>query len=220
MIAFIEKHSTYVMVLVGVIVAIPLLWKKRNKIRCNSILGITGLCFLYAFIGVLGVLIFGTMENLIYGKGWTFGATSSYGLYLVRPLFIFMIFRRSKYLTGYFDLYAFYVLPSLFLQRIRCIYAGCCYGKPFFNTSLRWPTREAEMVFFLVMIYVLMKEDRKIGKGGLLPFLMISYGVFRFIGECFRGDNGPGLFHLPHLWSVLALMIGLSFYSEFKKSRV
>ena len=47
---------------------------------------------------------------------------------------------------------------------------------------------------------------------------MISYGAFRFINEFFR-DNGSGLFHLAHLWSIITLIIGVCIYTELVQSK-
>ncbi len=41
---------------------------------------------------------------------------------------------------------------------------------------------------------------------------MIAYGVFRAIIECLRESRSPGIFHLTHIWCLVAIVIGLGVY--------
>ena len=121
----------------------------------------------------------------------------------------------------FYDLFAYYVLPSLFLQRVSCIFSGCCYGIPFFHTDLLWPTREIELIFYIlfgIRLYFLEKRGR-IEKGNCFPLLMISYGIFRFFEEFVRYSAGHRFLHPAHVWSVLCVIIGMSFYFELKKMK-
>ena len=41
---------------------------------------------------------------------------------------------------------------------------------------------------------------------------MIAYGIFRAVVECFRESRNPGIFHLTHIWCLVAIVIGLGVY--------
>ena len=45
---------------------------------------------------------------------------------------------------------------------------------------------------------------------------MATYGAFRFFNEFFRTSSSEMLFHLSHLWAVIAFVVGLSIYAETK----
>ena len=49
---------------------------------------------------------------------------------------------------------------------------------------------------------------------------MASYGAFRFLEEGFRDASGASFVHLAHLWSILALIIGISILAEVKRNYV
>jgi prolipoprotein diacylglyceryltransferase len=119
------------------------------------------------------------------------------------------------------DLLALYAVPSLFLQRVCCLIAGCCQGNLIPGTEMRWPTRELELVFYvLLFVYFLRKEKSETFiKGSLFPILMISYGTFRFLEEGFREADGTSFAHMAHLWSILAIIIGVCIYTELTHNR-
>ncbi len=208
-----EPYSVYTFVLLGFCLGFPLMLIRRKKNEKFSYLFVLSLVF--SLVGIVSVLIFGTLEKIVEGKGFSVGAVSTYGLYLIGPFFL-LLFKNRKQV---FDGYACYVLPSLFLQRIRCIHSGCCQGTLIGSTGMRYPVREAEMVFYIgMLLFFLWKEKHSdIREGSLFPILMMSYGTFRFIEEFVR--EGTGLFHLAHVWSVLTILLGYSIYKELAKTK-
>ncbi len=217
-----SSYSVYLFVLVGFVFGFVILYFNKDYFFVSGTPSLIFRCLLFSVLNVLSVLLFAVFEQLISGNAVHFGAVSTYGMYLICPLFIFLLFRKNH--REIFDSLAVYVLPSLFLQRIRCFFSGCCYGKligiNIFNTDIyRWPTRESEMVFYIVMLLFFIKEKKhnNIKTGAMFPLLMICYGAFRFVGEFFR--EGAGIIHIAHLWSVLTVIIGASIYVEYKKKR-
>lgn len=86
--------------------------------------------------------------------------------------------------------------------RIGCFLSGCCYGlelKTPINlfgvvTFSRIPTQLIEALFeaiLFVLIYTLQRKNK--GKD-YLKIYMISYAIFRFFIEFFRGDHVRGYF--------------------------
>lgn len=82
------------------------------------------------------------------------------------------------------------VLPILIahiLGRIGCSLRGCCWGKGILigGNVYCFPAREIEVIFLLCLYWVI---KHKVKEKALWVYLC-SYSVFRFIIECFRGDN-------------------------------
>lgn len=116
-----------------------------------------------------------------------------------------------------FDLCTNCMLFTLMCARINCIIAGCCKGTFVFHTCYRWPTRELEIVFYVVLILVFSYKLKISETNGIIyPIYMISYGIFRFIVEFFRVGDGNLLIHPAHIWALISLCIGLSVYAEIK----
>jgi len=218
MIDFIKGNSLYISVALGIILGAPLIRRKATKIGLGSTPKLIGVCALFSVISVVSVLLFASIESFLAGKGFSFGAISTYGLYFISPVILLILFYKSKNSKELFDMYSFYILPSMILQRIRCMLNGCCMGTLIGSTGLRWPTREAEIVFYIAMIFILSKKEKKTNSGGLFPLVMIYYGTFRFVVEFFRETPNHDVIHMAHMWSVLAIVIGLSIYAEFKKT--
>lgn len=83
--------------------------------------------------------------------------------------------------------------------RIGCFMTGCCYGRKLANPVLinnyiqinHFPTQLVEAVFETIMFCVLLLLNRN-KKRNLLKIYMLSYAIFRFIIEFFRGDVERG----------------------------
>lgn len=215
---FLRENAMYLFVAAGLLAGVPVVWFFRERIGVRSWGGVTALCVIYSVSSVISAMLFAQLENLIStGNISGLGAISTYGIYLIGP---FILMAAGKILrlktAGVMDVFALYAMPSLFLMRCHCLVAGCCFGLPMYDTGFKWPTRESEMVFYIVMFIVLwlMLRKNKI-PGQLFPLLMISYGCFRFINQWFRDTGTTGL-HMSHIWSILCAIIGLSLLLEFR----
>ena len=120
-----------------------------------------------------------------------------------------------------FDVFTPCMVFTVMCARINCILSGCCRGLPIPGTNgIRFPTREAEIVFYLILLAVLCPriwKERLHGRA--YPVYMICYGAFRFIIEFFRESDISGLFHRAHLWALITLLLGVSIYAEMKTSK-
>lgn len=163
-------------------------------------------------------MLFAGIENLISGEGFRFSAISTYGVYFICPFFLLAFAKIGRReIRGLFDVFALYAMPSLFLIRCNCLMAGCCGGTEIPGTNLHWPTREAEMLFYIFMLFFLIRREKNGAvRGTAFPLLMICYGGFRFVEEWFRDLPGAGTIHLAHLWSLIAIAAGCSIYFELK----
>lgn len=215
------EYLKYGMILLGVLAGFPLIWRRREKLGLKGPGLVLLVCLGFSAGSVLAALLFATLEGLISGNGFHFGAISTYGVYLFCPMAVILAAKAAERDAGrWVDVFALYALPSLFLMRCNCLMNGCCGGRPIGDTELSWPTRQAEMIFYAVMLVVLLRREKAgAPKGAAFPLLTAAYGAFRFVEEWFRSSSGTSLLHLAHLWSVLAFISGLGFYYELNSGR-
>ena len=117
-----------------------------------------------------------------------------------------------------FDVFTPCIIFTVMCARISCIVSGCCIGLPIPGMNgVRFPTREAEILFYIILLICLCPRVLK-GKyrGQAYPIYMISYGAFRFVVEFFRSADTSSVFHSAHIWALIALTIGISIYAEIK----
>ena len=166
------------------------------------------LSVIHVLVGVLCVRVFARME------GANSSAMSIFGAVFFMPVFYIIgakLFRRP--LGEVCDLFAVPMIFTLFCSRFNCLKSGCCLGTIIPGTTTRWPTRELEMVFYIVFLAIMIPRILKgKTKGEVYPIYMIAYGIFRAVVECFRESRTPGIFHLTHIWCLVAIVIGLGVY--------
>lgn len=207
----------YIFVIIGLLAGIPAVWVYRDKVKLK-LPGVVLLCVLYSVCSVVSAMLFAHVESFISsGSAANRGAVSTYGIYFFGSLMMFFLSKMLRIETaGVMDIYALYAMPSFFMLRLNCLRAGCCGGLPMFHTGLAWPTRETELIFYVVMFVVFWRMLKKNEvPGQLFPLMMASYGVFRFINQWFRDTGSPGL-HMAHMWSVLCALIGFSLWFEMR----
>ena len=84
--------------------------------------------------------------------------------------------------------------------RIGCLLAGCCYGKTLeqpigiagFVEFYKIPVPLLEAAFEFVLFLILLLMEKRAFQGDLLQVYLITYAVFRFANEFFRGDEARG----------------------------
>ena len=173
------------------------------------------LSVVHVICGVLCVKVFARME------GGGSGAMSIFGAVLFMPVFYFIgakLFKRP--LAEVFDIFAVPMIFTLLCSRVNCLHAGCCLGLRIPGMEMRWPTREAEMVFYAIFLAIFIPKVWKgTSKGRVYPAYMAAYGIFRGIVECFRESNSATFLHISHIWALLSLAIGLGILWEMKARR-
>ena len=100
--------------------------------------------------------------------------------------------------------------------RIGCLFAGCCYGKELDSPIVigniiqfsEIPIPIFESVFEFVIFAILNVIEKRNTKCDLLKVYLISYAIFRFINEFFRGDTVRGIFFglSTSQWVSLAIL--------------
>ena len=212
---WLKEHSLIVLLLLGTIFNVFWLYRMRRQLKMKWY-AVLILSVLHTAIGVCSVKVFAFLESGDIGNMSLFG-----GVFLM-PLFYFAgakLFKRPP--ADVFDIFSVCMIFTLLCARINCVISGCCLGRFIPGAHLRWPTREAEIVFYIVLLVVLIKQIRSGRSRGLIyPLYMSTYGAFRFVDECFRTSDGGHFFHLAHIWALISLFAGLSiYYSEKEKQK-
>lgn len=189
-----------------------LLLRKRLKIPWYAAIL---LAIVHTLYGLFTVKSFAFLETG-FAAG-SFGGMSLFGAVAFMPLAYYLGAKIARQdVATVFDIFTPCLVATLFCARVNCILAGCCYGIliPGMN-SVRFPTRELELVFYAVLLAILCPRIYK-GKtrGEVYPVYMICYGAFRFITEFFRASDSGALFHIAHIWALVTLFLGISIYAE------
>lgn len=188
--------------------------RERLHLRWPSVLLLS---VLHTVLGVLSVKVFALFES------GDFSNMSLFGGVFFMPLFYWGVAKLAKQKTAdVFDVFTICLVFTLMCARLNCIISGCCLGAhiPIEGlTHLRFPTRELELLFYVLLLSRLWRKVvTGSARGMIYPIYMISYGIFRFVTETLRfSDRTDSILHVSHLWALLSLGIGISIYGELRK---
>lgn len=209
MMLWIQTNSLYLLLTAGTIFDVFWLYSVRRQLQmkwCAVLL----LSVLHTVVGVCSVKVFAFLESGDIGNMSLFG-----GVFFM-PVAYWLGARLTKRPYGKVcDVFAICMLFTVMCARINCIVSGCCMGLYIPGMHFRFPTRELEILYYIVMLILLIPRVKK-GRnpGGIYPLYMASYGAFRFADEFFRTSSTGMLFHLSHVWAAIAFAVGLSVYIE------
>lgn len=188
--------------------------RERLHLRWPSVLLLS---VLHTVLGVLSVKVFALFET------GNFSNMSLFGGVFFMPLFYWGVAKLAKQKAAdVFDVFTICLVFTLMCARLNCIISGCCLGAhiPIEGlTHLRFPTRELELLFYVILLSRLWRKVLSgSARGMIYPIYMISYGIFRFVTETLRfSDRTDSILHISHLWALLSLGIGISIYGELRK---
>jgi len=108
-----------------------------------------------------------------------------------------------------FAAYAAFAFQSL--GRIGCYCAGCCYGIKLADGT-RFPVQlfEAGFCFVALLVFLIVKPERRWPSLPLFPVYLITYSTGRFILEFFRGDASRGVWILSTSQWIALVLIALA----------
>lgn len=188
--------------------------RERLHLRWPSVLLLS---VLHTVLGVLSVKVFALFET------GNFSNMSLFGGVFFMPLFYWGVAKLAKQKAAdVFDVFTICLVFTLMCARLNCIISGCCLGAhiPIEGlTHLRFPTRELELLFYVLLLSRLWRKVLSgSARGMIYPIYMISYGIFRFVTETLRfSDRTDSILHISHLWALLSLGIGISIYGELRR---
>lgn len=188
--------------------------RERLHLRWLSVLLLS---VLHTVLGVLSVKVFALFET------GNFSNMSLFGGVFFMPLFYWGVAKLAKQKAAdVFDVFTICLVFTLMCARLNCMISGCCLGAhiPIEGlTHLRFPTRELELLFYVLLLSRLWRKVLSgSARGMIYPIYMIAYGIFRFVTETLRfSDRTDSILHVSHLWALLSLGIGISIYGELRK---
>lgn len=203
--SFLTSHILLIVLLFAGVVTFIWLLLFRERLRMTWWAALI-LAILHVFYGVFCVKAFAVIE------GADVGAMSIFGAVFFMPIGYYVgakLFKRP--VSDVFDIFAVPMIFTLLCSRVNCLVSGCCYGLHIGDSMHRWPTRESEMLFYVIFLLIVAPMVKKGGMNGkLYPIYMIAYGIFRGINECFRySARTDSLFHISHIWAIVSIIIGI-----------
>ena len=206
---WLKEHTLIVLLTIGTLFDVFWLYKMRARLRMRWY-AIIVVSVLHTVIGVCSVKVFAFLESGDIGNMSLFGGV----FFMPAAYWLGAKLTKRPYWKAC-DVLTPCMLFTLMCARINCIVAGCCSGLVIPGTHFHFPTRELEILYYIVMLILLIPRAKKSkNPGSIYPLYMASYGAFRFIDEFFRTSSTGMLFHLSHVWAAIAFAAGLSIYIE------
>ncbi len=216
LLTWLSDHALILLLGCGTLFNVYWLHRCRERLHLRW-LSVLLLSVLHTVLGVLSVKVFALFET------GNFSNMSLFGGVFFMPLFYWGVAKLAKQKTAdVFDVFTICLVFTLMCARLNCIISGCCLGAhiPIEGlTHLRFPTRELELLFYVLLLSRLWRKVLSgSARGMIYPIYMISYGIFRFVTETLRfSDRTDSILHVSHLWALLSLGIGISIYGELQK---
>lgn len=216
LLTWLSDHALILLLGCGTLFNVYWLHRCRERLHLRW-LSVLLLSVLHTVLGVLSVKVFALFET------GNFSNMSLFGGVFFMPLFYWGVAKLAKQKTAdVFDVFTICLVFTLMCARLNCIISGCCLGAhiPIEGlTHLRFPTRELELLFYVLLLSRLWRKVvTGSARGMIYPIYMISYGIFRFVTETLRfSDRTDSILHVSHLWALLSLGIGISIYGELRK---
>lgn len=216
LLTWLSDHALILLLGCGTLFNVYWLHRCRERLHLRW-LSVLLLSVLHTVLGVLSVKVFALFET------GNFSNMSLFGGVFFMPLFYWGVAKLAKQKTAdVFDVFTICLVFTLMCARLNCVISGCCLGAhiPIEGlTHLRFPTRELELLFYVLLLSRLWRKVLSgSARGMIYPIYMISYGIFRFVTETLRfSDRTDSILHVSHLWALLSLGIGISIYGELRK---
>ena len=216
LLTWLSDHALILLLGCGTLFNVYWLHRCRERLHLRW-LSVLLLSVLHTVLGVLSVKVFALFET------GDFSNMSLFGGVFFMPLFYWVMAKLSKQKAAdVFDVFTICLVFTLMCARLNCIISGCCLGAhiPIEGlTHLRFPTRELELIFYVILLSRLWRKVLSgSARGMIYPIYMISYGIFRFVTETLRvSSRTDSILHISHLWALLSLGIGISIYGELQK---
>lgn len=216
LLTWLSDHALILLLGCGTLFNVYWLHRCRERLHLRW-LSVLLLSVLHTVLGVLSVKVFALFET------GNFSNMSLFGGVFFMPLFYWGVAKLAKQKAAdVFDVFTICLVFTLMCARLNCMISGCCLGAhiPIEGlTHLRFPTRELELLFYVLLLSRLWRKVvTGSARGMIYPIYMISYGIFRFVTETLRfSDRTNSILHVSHLWALLSLGIGISIYGELRK---
>lgn len=212
---WLSSHSLLLLLSAGTLFSFLWLMQFRGRLNMKWYAALP-IAICHTLVGVICVKAFAFMETGFNPD--SLGNMSLFGGVFFMPVAYWVGAKLTKQPYGAVcDVFTPCMIFTVMCVRVNCIISGCCTGLRIPGTQMRFPTRETEVIYYVVMLLLLIPRVKKDERpGSIYPLYMATYGVFRFINEFFRTSSSETLFHLSHVWAAIAFAAGLSIYMETK----
>lgn len=210
---WLSGHSLLLLLSAGTLFSFLWLMQFRGRLNMKWYAALP-IAICHTLVGVVCVKAFAFMETGFNTD--SLGNMSLFGGVFFMPLLYLAGAKLTKRKAAdVCDVFTPCMLFTLMCARLNCILSGCCIGLFIPGTHVHFPTRELEILYYIVMLILLVPRVKKSkNPGSTYPLYMASYGAFRFLDEFFRTSSTGMLFHLSHVWAAIAFAAGLSIYIE------
>lgn len=210
---WLSSHSLLLLLSAGTLFSFLWLMQFRGRLNMKWYAALP-IAICHTLVGVICVKAFAFMETGFNPD--SLGNMSLFGGVFFMPVAYWVGAKLTKRPYGAVcDVFTPCMIFTVMCVRVNCIISGCCTGLRIPGTQMRFPTRETEVIYYVVMLLLLIPRVKKDERpGSIYPLYMASYGAFRFLDEFFRTSSTGMLFHLSHVWAAIAFAAGLSIYIE------
>lgn len=212
---WLSSHSLLLLLSAGTLFSFLWLMQFRGRLNMKWYAALP-IAICHTLVGVICVKAFAFMETGFNPD--SLGNMSLFGGVFFMPVAYWVGAKLTKQPYGAVcDVFTPCMIFTVMCVRVNCIISGCCTGLRIPGTQMRFPTRETEVIYYVVTLLLLIPRVKKDERpGSIYPLYMATYGAFRFFNEFFRTSSSEMLFHLSHLWAAIAFVVGLSIYAETK----
>ncbi len=229
---------------------------KKRGIDRNHVMDVSLLIVICAIVGSRLLYIVTHLDEFRGHWGDTFNPFQSTGeigiagatmlggvVFALAAIFVYCKIKKISVLN-LFDIFAPSFALGIFLTRIGCFMAGCCFGKvchlPWavvfplrspagmtFPSQPLHPTQLYSSLYGLIILIILLLFDRKSRASGFLSSLFFMlYGVSRFFIDFVRYYESSVMFHfwgialtINQLISFFMFIAGLIFFIKLRKTK-
>lgn len=217
--------SYWTMFAVGLLVMVLINILRRKKVQFSAWRAVvyTMLCALFSLIGAK-ILYAAENWGQFLKNGPTLDGVSFFGSVFLLPAAMYLVcrWRRVPY-RAFMDYCSPSLMAMLAILRLACWLNGCCGGITIQNgayASVVVPTQIIECIGDLTILGVLLLvEWHYSGRGLLYPYILVLYGILRFVVEFFR-DTPKDWLYLSHgqWFAIIAVCAGgYLLYTMMKK---
>ena len=200
---WLKEHSLIVLLLLGTIFNVFWLYRMRRQLQMKWY-AVIAFSVLHTVCGVLSVKAFAFLETGDAGNMSLFG-----GVFFMPVLYFISAKVSKRNIKAVFDIFTICMIFTVMCARVNCIVSGCCAGLVIPGTHVHFPTRELEILYYIVMLILLIPRVKKSKNPGsihllrrsafhgplfsqqsLIPFIRRSCRVFRKTACAMSGRTG------------------------------
>lgn len=223
-----------IMIIIGSIFASLLYYYEYKKNKSKRLEKLTIILPIIILIGFFGAIIYSKIAHRNDEKsGMAFAGGLLFGIISFVIIYPITVSKNKKDFINDLSLLIAPLIIAHALGRVGCFLAGCCYGKSsdsflaveFPNGSFQHtdygyitkvlPTQLFEAIFLFILFIIIMFFIKKYKAS----IYLISYSIFRFIIEYYRGDDRGKIlpFISPsQILCIIFFIIGIILYKKEK----